>query len=108
MIRVNGAPSLALPYSESFETAPTFPGTDGYIVNTDNGTTWSRVTTAASAGTACIRINNYTNTAGQVDDWITGAFDFSNVTSLTMTFKVANAQRNSSSADQLTVAGSTN
>lgn len=107
-VRVSGAPSLSIPFSESFEVAGTFPGTDGYINNPDNGTTWTRITTAGSAGTASIRINNYTNTAGQIDEWITAGYDFSNVTSLTMTFKVANAQRNSTSNDELRVAGTLN
>ncbi|MBP6401695.1 MAG: PKD domain-containing protein [Bacteroidia bacterium] len=108
-IRVSGPPTDTIPFSESFEVATSFPGTDGFVVNPDNGTTWSRITTAASAGVASIRINNYTNSSGQVDQWVTSAFDFSNVTfPATMTFKVANAQRNSGTADELRVAGSSN
>ena len=106
---VSGPPTDTIPFSESFEVATSFPGTDGFVVNPDNGTTWSRITTAASAGVASIRINNYTNSSGQVDQWVTSAFDFSNVTfPATMTFKVANAQRNSGTADELRVAGSSN
>lgn len=107
-IRVSGAPTDTIPYTESFETTTVFPGTDGYIYNPDNGTTWTRVTTAASAGSASIRINNYTNTSGAVDQWVMPAIDFSNVTLPSMTFKVANAQRTSSSTDELRVAGSNN
>ena len=107
-IRVSGAPSLNIPYSDGFEVATTFPGTDGYLYNPDNATTWTRVTTAASSGTASIRINNYTNTSGATDQWVMPAFDFSNVTLPSMTFKVANAQRNSTSTDELRVAGSNN
>ncbi|HRH64706.1 MAG TPA: M43 family zinc metalloprotease [Bacteroidia bacterium] len=107
-VRVSGPPSQVIPFTESFEVPASFPGTDGYVINPDNGTTWTRVTTAASSGTASIRINNYTNTSGQVDQWITPAFDFSNVTLPTMHFTVANAQRNSGSADELRVAGSNN
>lgn len=107
-IRVSGPPSDTIPFSESFEVAGTFPGTDGFIVNPDGATTWSRVTTAGSAGVASIRINNYTNVSGQVDQWVTSGIDFSNVTLPSLTFKVANAQRNSTSDDELRVAGSNN
>ena len=78
-------------------------------MNDDNGITWARVTNAASAGVASIKINNYSNTTGQVDEWIMPTFDLSNVTApVVMTFKVANAQRNTTSTDQLLMSGSFN
>ena len=107
-IRVIGAPSMTIPFSESFEIPGSFPGTDGYVYNPDNGTTWTLVTTAGSAGIASIRMNNYTNPSGQVDKWVMPPLDFSNVTQPVMTFKVANAQRSGSSSDALRVAGSSN
>ncbi len=107
-IRVSGAPAAILPYANDFEGATTFTGVDGYVINPDNGTTWTRVTTVGSNGTASLRINNYTNTDGQIDDWVSESIDFSNVTSPNVTFKVANAQRSSSSTDALKVFGSSN
>ncbi|HRH64707.1 MAG TPA: M43 family zinc metalloprotease [Bacteroidia bacterium] len=107
-VRVSGTPSQSIPFSESFEVPASFPGTDGYILNPDNGATWTRVTTAASSGTSSIRMNNYSNSSGQIDKWFMPPMDFSNVTQPTMTFKVANAQRNSSSGDELRIAGSMN
>ena len=109
LVHVSNTTTTSIPYSESFETVSSFPGVEGIIVNDDNGITWARVTNAASAGVASIKINNYSNTTGQVDEWIMPTFDLSNVTApVVMTFKVANAQRNTTSTDQLLMSGSFN
>ncbi|MBP9924054.1 MAG: T9SS type A sorting domain-containing protein, partial [Bacteroidia bacterium] len=109
IINVAGPSTSAIPYIESFEDPLSFPGTSGLIINEDNGTTWARVTNAAVSGSASIRINNYTNTAGQLDEWIMPTMDFSNISApIVMTFYVANAQRNSNSDDRLTFSGSLN
>ena len=109
IINVAGPSTSAIPYIESFEDPLSFPGTSGLIINADNGTTWTRVTNAAVSGSASIRINNYTNTAGQLDEWIMPTMDFSNISApIVMTFYVANAQRNSNSDDRLTFSGSLN
>jgi PKD repeat protein len=108
-IRVSGATTETIPFSEGFESGSTFPTLDGFVQNPDNGTTWSRVTNTYKTGTAAIKINNYTNSTGQVDEWILPSFDFSNVTTpITMSFYVANAQRNSTSADKLELSASAN
>ncbi len=106
------APSPAItvngPYLEDFETAPSFPGVDGYTLNPDNGQAWVRVTGSAYSGVGSIRINNFANVARQVDEWIMPSLDMSNVTLPVMTFYYANAQRSSTSNDELSVWGSTN
>lgn len=107
-VRIGGAPVAQVPYSNSFETTADFPGQEGYIVNNDGGLTWQQVNTAASTGTFSIRINNYNNTDGQVDEWISPPIDFSNVTLPSVTFKVANAQRSSTSTDALKMFASSN
>jgi PKD repeat protein len=109
IITVSGPSVTNIPYIESFEDTASFPGATGSIFNEDNGTTWARVTNAAVSGTSSIRINNFTNTIGEVDEWIMPVMDFSNVTApIVMTFYVANAQRNSTSNDKLSFYGSTN
>lgn len=109
LVHVSNSNSTSLPYIESFEDTASFPGAEGFVLNQDGLTTWARVTTAASAGTASIKINNYSNTAGAVDEWVMPTFDFSNVDfPITMTFKVANARRSSTSSDQLSMSGSSN
>lgn len=107
-VRIGGPPVALIPYSNSFENTTDFPGQEGYIFNADGGLTWQQVNTAASDGTFSIRINNYNNTAGQVDEWISPPLDFSNVTLPSVRFKVANAQRSSSSDDELKLFATTN
>ncbi len=109
IVDVAGTSVTSIPYSESFEDPTSFPGTTGLVINEDNGTTWTRVTNTAVSGSASIRINNFSNTAGQLDEWVMPTMDFSNVSSpIVMTFFVANAQRNSSSNDKLAFYGSMN
>lgn len=109
VVTVSGPSVTNIPYIESFEDTASFPGATGSIFNEDNGTTWTRVTNAAVSGSASIRINNFSNTNGEIDEWIMPVMDFSNVTSpIEMTFYVANAQRNSTSNDRLSFYGSTN
>src|SRR6185295_11878957 len=51
-----------------------------------------------------LKMNNFTNVAGEVDSWVTPSIDFSNVNfPVNMSFQVANAQRNSTTTDQLKV-----
>ncbi len=103
-VRVNGVTAQPIPFTESFETAGSFPGADGYVLNPDAGNTWQRVTNASSTGSASIMINNFSgNVPGEVDEYITLPLDFTNITSPHLTFKVAYAQRNSSSDDALKV-----
>ncbi|MCC7232188.1 MAG: choice-of-anchor J domain-containing protein [Bacteroidia bacterium] len=107
-IRVAGDPIDTIPFFQDFETANSFPGSDGYVINPDNGQTWIRVSNAGYSGTSSIRCNNYSNVAGQVDDWVTPSFDFSNLTQPSISFWVANARRNSTSNDELKVWASSN
>jgi PKD repeat protein len=103
-VHVNGVTAQPIPYVESFEAAGSFPGTDGYVENTDNGNSWQRVTNAASTGSASIMINNFSgNPIGETDEYITPAVDLTNITAPYLSFKVAYAQRNSFSADALKV-----
>lgn len=102
IIRTTANPLNAIPFVESFEDSVSFPGNDGWIDNPGGGITWARVTNTGSTGTSCIKMNNYINSTGAIDSWITPSFDFSNVNfPITLTFKVSNVQRNSLSSDEL-------
>jgi PKD repeat protein len=104
IVRITANALDTIPFAESFEDTTSFPGVDGWIESVGGGATWQRATNAGSMGTCSIRMNNYTNTAGAVDSWITPSMNFSNVNSpAIMTFKVANAQRSSTSNDELKV-----
>ncbi|MBK8364865.1 MAG: T9SS type A sorting domain-containing protein [Bacteroidetes bacterium] len=109
LIYVSSSQVASVPYIENFEDTASVPGNNGFLLNPDNGTTWTRVTNAAVSGTASIKINNFTNVKGQIDEWIMPAMDFSNITApVSMTFYVANARRSSTSEDELKFAGSVN
>ena len=103
-MQVTGTSANSVPYSQSFESASSFPGNDAFIINPDDGTTWVRSTAAGSSGTASIMIHNYNgNVAGQTDAYITEAFDLTYITQPSLTFKVANAQGNANTSDRLKV-----
>jgi PKD repeat protein len=107
LVHVGGAPVNPIPYAEGFETAGSFPGLDGQVINNDGGNTWTRVTNAGATGTASVMINNFSgNTPGETDDFITGGFDLSAFYVPMLTFKVAYAERDTSLNDLLTVAAS--
>ncbi len=105
-VRITAAPMRTMPFTEDFEDSASFPGIDGWVDNPDNSIsgTWTRVSNAntTAGGSHSIKINNYNNTAGEVDSWITPSIDFINVSyPINVSFKVANAQRNNSSTDEL-------
>ena len=110
IIFVNSTTAITpVPYYETFDTMSTFPNSDAFVANYDNGITWSRVTNTGYPAAGCIKISNYTNTVGETDDWVLPSFDFSNLNSpISCTFYVSNAQRNSSSADYLSMSASAN
>jgi len=105
-VTVNG-PATITPMTtstmEDFELPASFPA-DGYVVNPDGGVTWQRVTNASyTGGVASIKINNYTNVAGEIDQYITPAYDISHLAGVQMKFRLANAQRSATSSDALRV-----
>ncbi|MCG3167531.1 MAG: hypothetical protein POELPBGB_03323 [Bacteroidia bacterium] len=94
-------------YSEGFESSSDF-SSDWTIVNYTSNNTWERNTSYKYSGTASVRMNNYSNTAGEVDDLISPSYNLSMVTEPTMTFKYAFAQRTTDNTDRLRVQVSTN
>lgn len=83
------------PYVESFENTG-FPYTDFYVFsNTADAFSWNRVTTAAYTGSASIKMDNFGSGKGDMDEFITPSIDLSNVTSPTMTFRLAHQRRSS-------------
>jgi hypothetical protein len=78
------------PMSEGFEG--TFPPNNWYIDNPDGGYTWEKYANAGSAGsTSSMRIYNYLNPEGEIDDAFITPLDLSTpgYAAYTMTFDVA-------------------
>jgi PKD repeat protein len=99
-----------VPFTQNFESG-TWPFAD-YAVNNTNGatsSTWAIRTGVASQGSQCLWINNSNNSKG-FDEFITPAFNLSNVTSTVMTFDIAYAPTRvaPTPGDKLTVYYSTN
>lgn len=97
-------------YTESFEGSA-IPNANWQVRNINAGSnTWVQTNTAASTGTMSARIVNATTYDGHVDELIGPSIDMTAITGSTpsMTFKVAHAQRTSTSADKLQVYVSTN
>jgi hypothetical protein len=100
----------AAPLTEGYEAA-TFPPTDWFIVNNDNGITWTRSTDASGFGlsTACAKMDFFNSPSGQADEFYFSGVDMSNVTSpANLTFNVAYAQLNVTHNDRLVVEISNN
>ncbi len=97
-------------YSEGFETT-TIPNADWDVRNTNSGTnTWEQTTTAAATGSKSVRIMNSASYIGNIDELISPSIDMTQLSDSTpsLTYKVAHAQKTSTSADKLQVYVSTN
>jgi PKD repeat protein len=94
------------PVRESFENfSSTNP--EWLINNPDGKATWS-LANVGSNGSKSMWINNFSNTAGSEDELISKTYDISSFSALRITFKVAYAQKSSSSSDVLKLLISTN
>lgn len=109
-VRVNGTSGNNTPVLTTFALPSDFPGTGGWVKNFDaNTVTWEHFPTAGVNGTTgCIKMNNWSNTAGQIDEYITPGYDISNLISVKLRFYVAHAERNSTTADLLRIFTSPN
>ncbi len=102
-ILVVNSDSNYLPFSEGFESG-TIPGTKWFVANIDNdANTFTKVTGVGFSGNACVKLDNNGNLVGQKDELIAGSFDFSSMTSVTINFKTAYAQKDTSTKDKLRV-----
>jgi PKD repeat protein len=97
--------ALNAPYSEGFETAGAITAytPDTWVVKSGDNIVWARSTAAAKTGTGSIRLSNYSAVAGDVDDAISNTYNMTTVTSPTLNFDVAYAQKLSTDADKLRV-----
>ena len=112
---VNIGAGAPLPLSEGFEANASLPG--GWtLYNPDADAAWQINTTVAKTGTNCIGFNNCdgdgsTDMTGRVDRFYIKNYNFSNVTSASLTFDIAYAQliyQGTPYSDQLKVMVSTN
>jgi len=94
-------------YSESFENSTTVSN-DWIIENPTGGQAFTRTTTAGYTGTASMRLNNYSNASGNIDDIISPSVDLSLIPQPGFTFRYAFRQKGTGNTDKLRVLVSTN
>ena len=109
VVSASGSSTVSVPYSEGFETG-FFPANGWYNLNTNGGSAWDVTNAAASGGQYSINLYNFSGNDKGPDEFITNAFNFSNVTNLVMTFDVAFALTSTTSTtnDKLAVFTSSN
>ena len=97
------AVSQSIPYSEGFENG-IFPYNDWYILNDNGGSNWETTTIAAATGSFSLTLDNFTGGNKGPDEFITPAFNLSNVTGVLMTFNLAFTYKSSSTnTDRLVI-----
>jgi PKD repeat protein len=102
---------VVAPVSEGFDNAQTF--NQGWIVSNNNndGIYWHQTSACAATGSGCAVVDNYHNTAGDVDALITPIYDLRYLTGITLTFKSAFASQVNNTTqitERLRVMASTN
>jgi PKD repeat protein len=96
--------------TESFETSTSVPNANWDVRNTNAGSnTWVQTSAAAVTGNNSVMITNTSSSVGQVDDLIGPSVNMTLISGSApvLTFKVAYAQRTSTSNDKLQVYVST-
>lgn len=109
-VNSNTASYVGTIYTEGFEGAPV-PSATWLVRNqSPGGNTWVQTNAASASGSNCVKIDNLSTYDTYVDELIGPSIDMTAIagTSPQMTFKVAYAQRTSTSTDKLQLYVSTN
>jgi PKD repeat protein len=113
VVSSSGNVSTPIGFTEGFENG-TWPFNNYYAINANGGTTWQTTSLAANGGTKSIYISNTLNASTGYqsndkgpDEFITPAFDFTNITNPTMSLDIACALRDTTT-DRLAIYYSTN
>jgi PKD repeat protein len=94
-----------IPYFEGFETFTSFSAPDWFVFN-GGGNPWTVTTTAGNTGTNSAKLENFGQTASQVDELMSRSIDLSSITSTTnatLSFRYAFRKKTSTSNDQFKV-----
>lgn len=108
VVSASGGNITPIGFSEGFENG-TWPFNNYYAINANGGTTWQTTSTAANGGTKSIYISNTLNASTGYqsndkgpDEFITPAYDFTNITNPTMSLDIACALRDTTT-DRLAI-----
>ncbi|MCE2847433.1 MAG: PKD domain-containing protein [Sphingobacteriales bacterium] len=102
-------PTASVPWSEGFE-AGALPANNWYVLNPNGGNEWEVTNSAASSGSYSINLYNFQGNDKGPDEFITDAFNLSNITATSMSFDLAFAYPTSTGTndDKLVMSFSTN
>ena len=106
-ITVQEMPGSSVPVLETFETLPTLEN-NWEVINFDNENTFELVDFAGYSGTKCAKMNNYANEMNRKDEFISPAYDLSEMESIELSFKIAFAQKIDTTNDILRIYKSKN
>ncbi|MCB9194900.1 MAG: T9SS type A sorting domain-containing protein [Flavobacteriales bacterium] len=101
-ITVLPATGRSLNVVEGFESG-SISSSEWFVENPDGSNGWAITSSAAATGTKSLKLNNTTNDAGDVDEFISSTIDLSNAGSVSLTFKYAFAKKTSTDADYMRV-----
>jgi PKD repeat protein len=103
--------SVQSSFTEGFENI-SVPNTDWKVDNTSDGVYWKQSNTIGSSGTKSMFINNFSNTANDVEVFYTPSYNVSGINAAnpgtTFTFKLAYQRPSTASSEKLQVYSSTN
>jgi len=102
---ISSATTTAVNTMQDFSNAA-FPYANWQLINPDNDITWEHLTAAAFSGVMGINTYNYSAT-GELDHFITQAFNLSGQNNPSLNFKVANRRYDATYFDKLDVSVST-
>jgi len=99
----------AMPLFESFENFDFASEKYWNVINNDQGNTWTPVDFVGYSGSSSLKMDNYSgNGDGNKDQLISPSLDLSEMQSAALTFRLAFAQRSTTSTDALKVYVSNN
>lgn len=90
------------PYQDGFETSSQF-NSDWTVYDADGVYTFGLKSNVGYTGSSCLKMSNFGNTAGQVDEIIGPSLDVSALTTPKINFGVSYAQKNNDLSDALKV-----
>ncbi|MFZ1687488.1 MAG: M43 family zinc metalloprotease, partial [Flavobacteriales bacterium] len=100
-ILVLPAPGTTVPFMEGFESVSAIPGNEWAVTNANGDEPFELTTAAAFNGGKSARLRNYTGQATNLDELLSGTYDMSAATDITISWRYAFARRNSDNDDLL-------
>jgi PKD repeat protein len=97
----------AAPILEGFESYTTLNNVQEWeVINYDNNAEWELNTQTGHSGSKCVKLANYAQPSGTIDELVSASVDLSGITSqngMTLSFRYAYRKRNSGNNERLRV-----